>query len=235
VKNFIKKHNIPAFNKSLKNITGERWLEIEGSEGHFMVSNRGRIKSVPRFVLREKTSVGFWTKEKIMSQCAVKSENRFTKDFTVGMMVTYAFDKKRFSVMVRRLVYEAFILPRTKEKMEENFIFNKDGNGLNNLPSNLGLCTWSDLRKHQLSNKRYIPPAFKVDPEKNRKHLLKMNRKKRKKISQYSPGGKLIKTFPSLTAASKKTGVSITGISACANKDIRQAKGFVWRFEPAFA
>jgi hypothetical protein len=231
LKPFSNSTKIPAYNKSLKNMTGERWREIAGADGHFMVSNRGRIKSVPRFVQRAGTNVGFWTKEKIMSQYAVKSQNLFTKDFTVGLMVTYAFDKKKFRVMVRRQVYEAFILPRTKEKMEENFIFNKDGNGLNNLPSNLGLCTWSDLRKQQLSKDRYVPPAYKVDPQKNRKHLLRMNRKKRKKVAQYKRGGKLIQSFLSLTLASKKTGVSISSISACANHERKQARGFMWRFE----
>ncbi len=222
---------IPGYNKSLKNIKGEQWREVSGTEGYFLISNFGRIKAASRYIKRKNTQVGFWTKEKILSQYCTKNRNHYKNDYTFGMVATYQLNKKKFRSMVRRLVYEEFIQPYAKEKLNKKIVYNKDGNGLNNHVSNLALTTKSELRIIELKKNRYIPPAFKVDPKKNRKHLLKMNRSKRRKVKQYRLDGKLIKQFPSLTVASLKTCISVGNISACASGILHQTKGFVWRFE----
>ncbi len=227
----LKTEKAPCFNKSLKNLKGEKWREISGTEGYFLISNYGRVKAVSRYIERSNAQVGFWTKEKILSQYCSKNRNRYKKDYTFGMVVTYQFNKKKFRPMVRRLVYKEFIQPVTKERISGKIVYNINGDGLNNYISNLAIATKSELRKIELENDRYIPPAFKVDPDKNRKHLLKMNRKKRRKVKQYRLDGKMIKPFPSLTVASLKTGISIGNISACAYRILHQTKGFVWRLE----
>jgi len=147
------------------------------------------------------------------------------------MSVSWQFNGQKFRAMARRLVYEVFVQPLTREKMGRKYVYPKDGDGLNAHASNLGLATKSELRKRELLKDRYIPPAFVIDQEKNRQHLLRVNRKKRRVVQQFSLKGKLLRIFPSITKASKKTGVSIGCISACAGRKLLQAKGFVWRFE----
>jgi hypothetical protein len=221
----------PCFNKSLKSLKGEEWREIPYTEGYFLISNFGRIKALARYIERKNASFGFWTKDKILSQSCSRQMNRYKGDYTFGMRVCYQFNGQKFSTMARRLVYEVFVKPLTREKMEGKYVYPKDGDGLNSHASNLGLATKSEMRKKELLKDRYIPPAFVIDQEKNRQHLLRMNRTKRRPVQQYNLAGKLLSVFPSITNASKKTGVSISCISACAARHLLQAKGFVWRYE----
>jgi len=220
----------PYHNKSLKDLPGERWKEIPYTEGYFMVSDLGRVKSLDRYIEQGIPVVGRWLKGKILSQTISKSPNHYKNDYSLGLTVAYTFDKKPNRAMVRRLVYEAFVQPITKASMDGKYVYPIDGDGLNSNASNLALANKSELRKLHLAKDRYIPPAFVVDQVQNRKHLLKLNRKKRRVVKQYSLKGKLLNSFPSITVASRKTGVSISCISACANKALFQTKGFVWRF-----
>jgi hypothetical protein len=221
----------PCLNRSLKDLRGEEWREVPFTEGYIQVSNFGRVKSLARCIDRGNSSVLQWTKDKILSQRCSRQKNFHKGDYTFGMTVTYQFNRVRVVAMVRRLVYEAFLQPLTRKKMEGKYVFHKDGDGLNMHMDNLGLETWSELRKMQLSNERYIPPAFLLDQRKNRRHLLRMNRTKRKTVKQYSLKGRQIATFPSVTMAARKSGISISCIAACAAGKLLQTKGFVWRFE----
>lgn len=221
----------PCFDKSLKNHKGEQWREIPFTEGYYLISNLGRIKALARYIEPKNASYGFWTKDKILSQRFSRQKNRYKGDYTFGMSVSYQFNGQKFRAMARRLVYEVFVQPLTRKKMEGKYVYPKDGDGLNSHASNLGLATKSDLRKAELLKGRYIPPAFVIDQEKNRRHLLRMNRTKRRTVQQYNLAGKLLSIFPSITSASKKSGVSVSCISACAGRKLLQAKGFVWRYE----
>lgn len=225
------KNKYPCFNKSLKNLKGEEWREIPHTEGYYVISNYGRVKALARYIENQTQAGGRWIKEKILSQQCSKNKNRYKNDYTFGTVVRYTFNKQKFNAMTRRLVYEAFIQPQTKENMKGKFVYSKDGDRFNSNSFNLALATKSDLRKMDLEKDRYIPPAFKVDPEKNRRHLLKLNRKKRRIVKQYRFDGKLLNEFPSITVASRKTSISISCISACATGISPQASGFVWRFE----
>ncbi len=221
----------PCHNKTLNDLPGEQWREVPHTEGYYQVSNLGRVKALARLIEPVHASVGYWTREKILSQRVSKTKNLYKNDYSEGAIVTYQFNKIRQVVMVRRLVYEVFVQQVTKEKMEGKYVYPLDGDGLNSKAVNLALATKSELRKAHLAADRYIPPAFVIDQEKNRDHLLKLNRKKRRKIKQFNLKGDLLKVFSSITMASRKTGVSISYISSCANKVSEQAKGFVWRFE----
>jgi hypothetical protein len=228
----ISRKKIEAFkNRDLNNLPDEKWREIPFTEGYYLISNYGRVKSLSRYLEKVFPFTSYWTKEKISRQSCSKSKNHYRNDYTFGMVVSYQFNKQKFRSMVRRLVYEAFIQPISKMSMKGKRVYNKDGNGLNSHVSNLDIATPSKLRKIQLENDRYIPPAWIIDQVTNRKHLLKMNRKKRRRVTQYLINGKFVKEFPSITIASLKTGVSISCICSCAHRQLLQTKGFVWRFE----
>ncbi len=226
----LSRPNAPYRNKSLKDLKGEKWEEIPGTEGYYLISNYGRVKGVARYI-ENINGVGTWRKAKILSQCIGSNKNHYKNDYRFGTTVTYQVNNQRFVSMVRRLVYQAFIAPTTKESMENQYVYPKDGNGLNSHVSNLGLVTKSEMRKMTLAEDRYIPPAFKIDQEANRKHLLRLNRKKRRSVKQYHLNGKLLRWFPSVTVASRKTGISGSCISASARGNWLQCGGFVWRYD----
>ncbi len=80
---------------SIENLPGEEWRDIEGYEGYYQVSNKGRVKSLERI-----DSNNHPVKEKILKQC-------FTN--CGYLRVGLRKDGKLKLFLVHRLVAEAFI------------------------------------------------------------------------------------------------------------------------------
>jgi hypothetical protein len=218
----------PCFNTSLKNLKGEQWREIPYTEGYYQVSNYGRVKGLARTI--ERNGHFRHLKERILRQSISGSRNHYRQDYKFGARVVFKFEGHKHAAMVRRLVYAAFVEPLTGKKMEGHFVYPLDGDGLNSHASNLGIANRTLLRKMDLEKDRYIPPAYLVDPEKNRKHLLRFNRKKRTPIKQYSLKGVLLGEYASIMAASRKTGMSTSAIWSSAQGKTRRPEKFVWRY-----
>jgi len=218
----------PCFNTSLKNLKGEKWREIPHTEGYYQVSNYGRVKALARTI--ECNGYFRHLKERILSQSITSNRNNYRRDYKFGTMVRFRFENHKQVAMVRRLVYAAFVAPLNGEKPESMLVWTRDGDGLNSHADNLVITTRSSLRKMDLGKDRYIPPAYLLDPNKNRKHLLRLNREKRMQVKQYSLEGKLLGEYVSLTAASRKTGVSISAINSSVRGKTRRPIRFVWRY-----
>lgn len=107
----------------------EVWKPIEGYEDSYAVSNLGRVKSLPR-------------KGRKQEQILTPSPN------TTGyLLVQLRKDSKRKSVLVHRLVMEAF------HPTSENYTVNhKDFDTTNNKISNLEWCTQAENNKHYWEN-----------------------------------------------------------------------------------
>ena len=121
-----------------ENCMSEIWKDIEGYEGLYQVSNRGRVKSLERIVMRKNGrpySVPELIKER---QIDHKGYDR------IGLNKNGK--KKRF--FVHRLVLQAFN-PSSDETLEVNHI---DGNKLNNNVENLEWVTSSENSIHAFEN-----------------------------------------------------------------------------------
>lgn len=102
----------------------EQWKDIEGYEGIYQVSNRGRVKSIKRW--RASGTGGYVQRETIL----VMSGKRY-------QMVTLYSNKIGRGVLVHRLVACAFV-PNNKNFKQVN---HKDGNKKHNTAENLEWCT----------------------------------------------------------------------------------------------
>lgn len=111
----------------------ERWKDIVGYEGKYQVSNKGRVKSLPRL-----------RRSRYGSICRV--HGRIMKpDCAKGyLQVTLCKDAKRRVFKVARLVAVAFI-PNPENKPEVN---HKDTIKTNNVVSNLEWTTDGENTKH---------------------------------------------------------------------------------------
>lgn len=71
----------------------------------------------------------------------------------------------------------------------------------------------------------------KTEEQKQKTRTFNTNTKS-KQISQYTPEGVFIKTYVSLTTATKETGINNTGISKCALGKPKHgtAGGFIWKY-----
>jgi hypothetical protein len=222
---------VPIYkNKSLKDLKGEVWKEIPFTDGCYVVSNMGRVKALERVVYSHTVPNGRRLKERIMGQSIHKQGNSFTGDETFGLAVAIQFEGVKTRAMVRRLVYEAFVAPKTKETMNDKLVYPLDGNGLNSRVENLGLATRGDLRVKELNQKRYVPPVYLLPREYYLKQAVKAGRMRRRKVCKYKPDGTLVATYPSLTKAAEKNKASTGNIGLCTQKKLKSLKGFIYRY-----
>lgn len=130
----------------------EIWKDIEGYEGLYQVSNKGRVKRI--LFTNNKTS---FDKEHMMT-IQVNKQNR--------CYVTLSKNNKRKNCLVHRLVAMAHM------SNPDNFpqINHIDGNPQNNDVSNLEYCTASYNSKHAYVNNL---SKLKAHNEKNKKTIIR--------------------------------------------------------------
>lgn len=183
----------------------EIWRDIPGYEGIYQVSNKGRVKSLERWIIR-KDGYKNHILERIVVQFPVSSINNH-------MTVCLHKDGIQTKLLVHRLEWEAFIGP-----IPPGMVINhKDENPANNLLENLMVCTqkencnWGTLRD-RWSLKR-----------KNRPDMSKQT-------EQYSLDGVLIAVYPSTVEAQRSTGVKCQSIGACCLGKQKTSGGFIWKY-----
>lgn len=121
----------------------ERWRWIKGYEGLYMVSDQGRVLSIPKVTRPDGV---------IMSQQVGRNGYATVKLRTK--------DNASKRVSVHRLVAQAFI-PNPKDKPEVN---HKDGIKTNNSVSNLEWVTTSENKRHSVRVLGNKPPVCKSRP-----------------------------------------------------------------------
>ena len=121
--NDSEKNFISEFENNFKIFVGEIWKDIEGYEGIYQVSNKGRIKSF------------YGVKEKIL---VTRTKGH---DYEKVLLSKNGVGK---TFLIHRLVAKAFI-PNPENKPEVNHI---DGNKKNNCVENLEWMTCSENTKH---------------------------------------------------------------------------------------
>lgn len=115
----------------------ELWKDIEGWEGLYQVSNKGRIKSVRRNKVKvlDTNSSGY-------------------------IRVQLCDNKRRKKVSVHRLVATAFV----QGYFEGAVVNHKDLDRTNNCSDNLEWCTPSDNQRHAIRMRGFLPSYFKKVP-----------------------------------------------------------------------
>lgn len=179
----------------------EKWIDIQGFENKYQVSNLGRVRSVDRIVVRSDGKT-LHKKGKIL-------KNRINRDGYLSVIL-YDNNFKCNSKYVHRLVAQSFL--KNGDKPEVNHI---DGDKSNNIVSNLEWCTRCENIQH--ADKTGLRIFTKESKEKMRKSQIG---KKRNPGSYVQRSKQVIclttgEIFKSLTQASIKYNLKKTNISAC--------------------
>lgn len=180
----------------------EIWQNVEGFEGLYKVSSKGRIKS-----LGNGKSTDTRTKvERIMSQ-RVKSNGY--------MQSKLHKNGEQKHLLVHRVVAKAFLL-NPENKPEVN---HKDGDKTNNEVSNLEWSTSSENQKN----------AFAIGLQKARRgkyHSQSIP------INQLEKDGAFVKRWDSLGDVVRELGFNKTGITGCCKKrpKYNTAYGYKWEY-----
>ena len=144
----------------------EFWKDIENFEGKYQVSNKGRIKSLARYVLCSNGKI-----------LPVKEHILKSKVTTSGyLMVVLCKSNKRKFALIHRLVAQAFI-PNPDNLPEVNHI---DEDKTNNKVDNLEWCT-------SKYNSNYGKRNIKISS--------KLKYKSKYKVAQYDMQGNLVNVF----------------------------------------
>ena len=192
----------------------EIWINIDGFDGCYQVSNLGKVRSVDRYVNQ-------WRGGKRKVEGKIKA---LTLNFGGYHTVVLCEDSKGHTKFIHRLVAIAFV-PNPSNYDHVNHI---DENKLNNTPSNLEWCT----HKYNMN----------YGTRTERATMANINHKnKSKMVSQSTLDGDLIAIYPSTKEAMRQTGLSSSSIStsACGGRfDHRRGKwvnshqyaGYKWEY-----
>lgn len=125
--------------------------------------------------------------------------------------ITLHKDGKGKHFLLHRLIAETFI-DNPNDYKEIN---HKDENKANNNINNLEWCSRSYNINYGIGNKS------------RRKTLLN---KRGKEIIQYNKNKEIIKIYPSLREANRKTNINIGNICECCNGTRKTAGGYIWQY-----
>jgi hypothetical protein len=218
----------PYQNITLQNIKGEKWKDIPGLEGYFVISNFGRIKRL-EYETQYRNGAIYIKPEKIIKPYLVKQPNRYKKDQTLFLAGRVKFDGVRHNFMLSRLVYHCFVehLDLTDHTLVVRF---KDNDPFNIRPSNLKKTTLNEKQRDVFVRQRAISPLSQMSAAKRQEIRKKIIKNKSKRITQYTLDGKKVRTYSSMAEAQRKTGIFSSSIGQSALKHTVTTGGYIWRF-----
>jgi len=218
----------PYHNLDLKTIKGEKWKDISDLEGYYQISSYGRIKRL-EYEMEYKNGAIYLKEEKIIKPAIVKQINKFKKDHTYFLTNRVIFNKRKNNFTIARIVYCYFVEQFNYED-SRIVIICKDGDNFNIRPSNLRKVTISQKQQRIVERNRFQSPYSTLSDNLRRKQRTAIIRAVSKQVTQYTRNGKKVKTYPSMAAAQRATGIFASSIGNRAAGNGKTAGGFIWRW-----
>lgn len=190
----------------------EIWKDIEGYKGLYQASNLGRIRS-----LTHEVHCGLTPHSKAIKKGKILQAHPNLRKY---LTVVLSAKNKRKTITVHRLIAQTFI-PNPQNLPQVNHI---DGDKNNNCVNNLEWCSAKENIQHSWKNglsKSYTHPKGV---------LTKYSASLCKQVDQFDLYNNYIKTFSSVSEASRMMNCSISNIKDCCRGRQKTAKGFIWRF-----
>lgn len=184
----------------------EIWKPITGYEDKYEISNYGNVKSI--YLINRQAKM---KRDKILKQHIVCGY----------LKIRLSKDNKMKNYLVHRLVAETFI-PNPENKSQVN---HKDGNKLNNNVDNLEWTTRSENVNHAWLNGLHEKTRETV-----RENMKKATNTLKKKIDQYDLENNYIRSWNSISDASRMYNISPTNIKNACKGIYKTSCGYIWRY-----
>lgn len=178
----------------------EVWKDIKGYEGIYMVSNKGRIKSLERKIETRNR----WGKMERRFPGKIIKPSICKRTGYYNVVLNNSDGGKTFKV--HRLVAIAFV--ENKNNLPQ--VNHKDENKINNCVENLEWCTAKYNSNYGTKTKR----AAKAQS---------------KKVAKMKNGG-IIEIYDSLHDVTRKTGISFKNVCSVCNGLRKTAGGYEWKY-----
>jgi len=220
------KSNLPVYrDQRLENLPGERWEDVPGLDGYFLVSTLGRIKRQEREVVYPNGGIRIFP-EKIILPRVRRTYNKFVRDYRYQLFAFLTVEGRRCYLPIRRLVYYCFVKPFALDDLSVSIVSIK-GDGRDIRPDNLEMIPSLARSRRAFDQKRMASSFRAVDI---RKGMLASLAVTRRIVSQYDQKGRKVKTFASISDAARVNGIGHARISHVVNELEPTAGGFFWRF-----
>ncbi len=180
----------------------ELWKDIDNFKGYYQISNKGRVRSLDRYVIANNHGGKKLLKGKIMKLTRVKGRQQGKNNY---LAVNLRKEGKNKVYLIHQLVGQHFI-PNPNNLPTINHI---DGIKYHNNVENLEWLTYSKNNQHAYDN------------------LLKNPRGVC--IGKYSLDGELLTTYKSVTDAERIDGFKRGSISHCINNRQNTYSGYIWK------
>lgn len=183
-------------NFTLENLPGEVWLPIFGWEGSYEISNKGRVKSLPKkYPIPNNGGIRISTVKIHKLDIGKKKGKEYAR-----AKLNLNNCSKKYSV--HRLVATHFI-PNVENKPQVN---HKDGNKLNNDVNNLEWATSSENQIHAIQTGLIKEPAKRLGIRQGITHGRTILSEKnvysiRKKYDEGEKISKIAKEYPNLDSS----------------------------------
>lgn len=191
----------------------EIWKDLTGYIGIYQVSSNGRIKSLPRKIVRKNGQVA-----KVKETILKPGTDRYGYSFVV-----LCKNRTKRTTAIHRLVAAAFI-PNPDNLPEIDHI---DGNRANNDATNLRWCTRKQNLNYQkaINNKRETMKKVNTWFKKTGK-----DNHNAKPVYQYDLEGNFIKKWDCIHDA-QRCGFNHGNIISCCKGRLKHYKKYIWRYE----
>lgn len=223
------KRNYPYLDLDLRSLPGERWKDIHGLEGLYMVSSFGRIKRL-EIASKLKNNSIYPRREMIIRPEVRKTLNAFKNDYAAYLSVRIAVREVRYNYSIARLVFTTF-----KEEYDYNdksfYVISIDDDTLNVRLSNLKAISSSEKAQRIKDLGRTPNPFHKLSQKQIKKRWLHMLQFRLKPVIQYSPGGRKIAEYASVVKAAKAVKGNASSISQAAKGHQLSSAGYKWKFK----
>lgn len=199
----------------------EIWKDILGWEGLYQVSNKGRVKSMARFIVS-----GFrgreYSPERILTPITLKFGYKRVVLHNNGLKVRK---------LIHRLVAEAFI-DNPHNKPEVDHI---DCNPGNNCVENLRWCTRSENQLNPITSRRIsengkrngFPPGAQEAAWRSSKGRISA---RRIPVARMDKFGTILEEYSCATVAARMLGLDNRLISMCCHGKRKTTGGYYWKF-----
>ena len=198
----------------------EEWKNIDGYNGLYQISSKGRVRSLDRIV-----------KSGLRHNKKVKRSGKIIKPIPHHngyLFVTLSKNNITNCFSIHKLVANAFIEnPYNKPYIDHINTITSD-----NRVENLRWCTASENSLNPITKNRRIECNLgKRNPMFGKRHSLESRIKNGKCVLQFSKDGSFIKEFPTISFAAQEVNVHTTNIiTACKNFN-KTSGGYRWKYK----